>query len=276
MKPGNDLSNPKHLSSDQLSAPAASITLDSGEMIEALWKESEGLVRLVKNLTCATTAAKALCGLRLRLLRTFYLGPRNPSGGRPKKRQCFGDFKSWPEMLMARIGISDETATNWMKMADAVELLAEREGTSLRETCEKLPWNWTPEETERLEKIVHKLTQDKTQRDLLQSDFLSSLGYVEPERINGSNNPLGKNGGKKKPAASIQDSIRERQEAARLILFGTVKPGFAERGSIALFMENFIKTKGAEVAALPQQELRDLYDHTVKEFVATFRTLAGR
>lgn len=242
--------------------------------IEDAWDETRRLSDLIKNYSRATTAAKTLCGLRLRTIREFYFGPRNPNGGRPKKTSAAGGYSTWASMLADKAGISETTGAVSMQMADAVEAIALAEGTDIQSICQKLPHDWTPEDVSFLDATVLKLTQDKTQRQLLQADFLSSLGYEEPERQNGSNNPAGNNGGKKKPAASIQESVRLRQEAARLILFGTVKPGFAERGSIALFMENFIKTEGAEVAALPKQELRDLYEHTIKDFVTTFRKLA--
>jgi hypothetical protein len=243
--------------------------------VEATTLEARRLADLVKDYGRAGTAAKTLCGIHLRHIREFHFGPRNPNGGRPKmKTPNVSGFATWGEFLSDRVGITDDTGTNWMKMADAVEALAESKGLDLQSICQKLPWDWTPEETAAIDTTVRALTQDKTQRQLLQADFLSSLGYEEPERSNSSNNPAGNNGGKKKPAASIQESVRLKQEAARLILFGTVKPGFAERGSIALFMENFIKTEGAEVAALPKQELRDLYEHTIKDFVAAFRKLA--
>lgn len=243
--------------------------------IESTTLEARRLADLVKDYGRAGTAAKTLCGIHLRHIREFYFGPRNPNGGRPKqKTPNVSGFATWGEFLADRVGITDDTGSNWMKMAEAIEALAESKGLDLQSICQKLPWDWTPEETAAIDTTVRALTQDKTQRQLLQADFLSSLGYEEPERQNGSNNPAGKNGGKKQPAASIHESVRLRQEAARLILFGTVKPGFAERGSIALFMENFIKTDGAEVAALPKQELRDLYEHTIKDFVIAFRKLA--
>lgn len=242
--------------------------------VQSTEAETQRLVGLVKDFSRGATAAKTMAGINLRHIRTYYFGPRNPNGGRVKKPETVSGYPTWVAYLDDMFGISDETANNWMKLADAVEALAESKGLDLQSICQKLPWDWTPEETAAIDTTVRALTQDKTQRQLLQADFLSSLGYEEPERQNGSNNPAGNNGGKKKPAASIQESVRLRQEAARLILFGTVKPGFAERGSIALFMENFIKTEGAEVAALPKQELRDLYEHTIKDFVTTFRKLA--
>jgi hypothetical protein len=213
--------------------------------------------------------------MSLRALRVHYFGPRSSKGGRPKKMPNDSGFSSWDSLLADRVGISERVAENWMKMADAIEQLAEHQGLDLRTTCEKLPWDWTPEESALIDATVHKLCEDKSQRELLQADFLSDLGYEAPEKANSSNNPLGKNGGKKKPASTPAALLKERQEAARLIFLGTDKAGRAEKGSVALFMETFIGNKGADLEALPQGELRDLYEHTVKPFAAAFRKLAG-
>lgn len=238
--------------------------------VETAWNDAARLAGLVKNYARAGTAAKALCGIRLRALREHYFGPRTV--GRPKKSEA---GTTWDNLLADRLGITRQAAENWMKMADAVETLADHEGLDLRSTCEKLPWDWTPEESALIDATVHKLTEDKTQRQLLQADFLADLGYEAPEKTNSSNNPLGRNGGKKKPASSPAALLKERQAAARLMFLGTEKPGRVEKGSVAMFMEHFINNAGEELEALPQAELRDLYENTVKPFVAAFRKLAG-
>jgi hypothetical protein len=246
--------------------------------VEEAWHEAGRLATLAKNYSRAATGAKALCGIKLAHLRTHYFGERKPQGGRPKKTPNDLGFSTWPDLLADRVGISDECAANWMKMGEAVAMIADNQGTDLREIIVKLPWNWTPEEAAALEAAVHKITDGKSQKDLLnfiQSDFLSDLGYVAPERPNGSNNPAGKNGGKKKPASNPQALLEERRAAARIAFLGTDKPGRVEQGSVALFMTHFVNEAGQELEALPQAELRDLYEHTVKPFAAVFRKLAG-
>ena len=240
--------------------------------VEAAWTDAARLAGLVKNYARAGTAAKALCGLRLRALREHYCGPRSAKGGRPKKSEADG---TWTSLLADRLGVDEATAWRWIKMADSVEALAEHQNLDLRTTCEKLPWDWTPEEAAMIDATVHALCEDKTQRQLLQADFLSDLGYESPEKPNSSNNPFGKNGGKKKPASSPAALRAERQAAVRLIFLGTEKAGRVEKGSVAMFMTNFVNTDGIELEALPQAELRDLYEHTVKPFAAAFRKLAG-
>jgi hypothetical protein len=42
-----------------------------------------------------------------------------------------------------------------------------------------------------------------------------------------------------------------------------------------MFLTNFVNNDGADLEPLPIAELRDLYEHTVKPFAATFRKLAN-
>ena len=242
--------------------------------VESAWTEARRLAGLVKDYSRATTAAKTLCGIRLRAIREFHFGPRDPKGGRPKENPTRVGFGTWGVMLDEQLGGVDErTAERWMKMADAVEALAEAKGLDLQSICEKLPWDWTPEEAAALDATVHKLTEDKTQRQLLQSDFLASLGYEAPGKEKGTAPAAA--AGKKKPASSAKELLRERQEAARLLFLGTAVAGRVEKGSVAMFMEHFTNTGGSEMEALPEAELRDLYEHTVKPFAAAFRKLSG-
>ena len=127
------------------------------EAIETAWQDAARLAGLVKNYARAGTAAKALCGLRLRALREYYFGPRSAKGGRPMKTGHLAGFP-WESMIESRLGIPTRTAKTWMRLADAVEKIAAQQGLDLRSTCEKLPWDWTPEEQAAIEATVNKLT----------------------------------------------------------------------------------------------------------------------
>lgn len=241
--------------------------------VEAAWIDAARLAKLVRLLARAGTSAKAVCGIILRALREHYFGPRNAKGGRPRQRAIHGEFGSWNEMLLERVGISDDTATNWMRIADAVERIAEHTGMDIRAICEKLPWDWTPEESAMVESIVYALCEDRTQREILQNDFLSDLGYAPACKPNSSNNPFGKNGGKKKQV-SATDLLRERQEAARILFCGTARAGRVGNGSVAMFFTNCVNNGGKDLESLPQAELRNLYENIVKPFADAFRKLA--
>lgn len=234
----------------------------------------------VKLCSRATLAATAMAGLHLRALRVLYFGERNPNGGRPKKTPHAAEFPDWPSMLTDFAGISDDTAGRWMKVADAIEALAEKHGGDVISICRTAPWDWTPEESEALGNAVGLLTQDKTQRELLQSDFLSSLGYEAPEKTNGSNNPSRNNGGRKAPAATPQAKVEANRLIARTALFGhDSKDHRPKPGSPAFWMNALIDADGKgelakhPAASLTKKERADIYDLLIKPFVDSWKAL---
>lgn len=265
---------PGSLLDDQPSSELSLAETTALAAVETAWQDVGRLVGLIKDYARAGTAAKALCGLRLRALQEHYFGPPNPQGGRPRKIANDSGFSSWASLLADKVGITCQTASVWMRLAKAVEAIASSEKLDLRTVCEKLPWDWSEQETALIEDTFAQLCEDKTQRQLLQSDFLANLGYEAPEKINSSNNPHGHNGSRKL-AANPQELLAERQAAARIVFLGTEVRGRVAKGSVAMFMENFIATAGSDLEPLSQAELRDLYEHTVKPFAAAFRKLAS-
>ena len=258
--------------------PAASLSpyqADAAAVVESGWGEARRLAELAKNYSRASTAAKALCGIKLRALREYHFGPRNPNGGRPKKPSA--GQTTWESMVADKCGIPDRTANTWMKMADVVQGLAEGENLGLRDTLEKLPWDWTPAESAAVDAAVQRLTEDKTQRELLQSDFLSDLGYTAPERINNSNNPLGLNGGKKKVILNPAQLLKQRQEAARMAIYGKLEPGTrGELGSLVYRMFLQTQDKGKVIEALPKSEMVYFYDYILKPYADLIRKIISR
>ena len=244
------------------------------EVLETGWGDARRLADLAKNYSRASTAAKALCGIKLRALRTYYFGPRNPRGGRPKK--AANHDVSWENLVVNKCGIPKKTAETWLKLADVVQGMAEGENLGMRDTLEKLPWDWTPEESAAVDAAVQRLTEDKTQRELLQSDFLSDLGYTAPERINNSNNPLGNNGGKRTVILNPAEMLKQRQEVARLALFRCDKPGRTEPGSVAHGMIRLLANSGKDIEALPKNEMKYFYEHTLKPFAELIRGIIAR
>ena len=171
-------------------------------------------------------------------------------------------------------------------MGSAVEMLAAREQADIRELLTKLPWDWTPDETAALEAAVSRLTDGKTQRQLLQMEFFADLGFEQ-----GANprNALGKNqhGKNKMPPATPAAMRAAAQANARQGLFGTQKTNRVEPGSPAWCMEQFAETYPEHEARteipicgplamenLPLQERRAFYEHVVKPFASAFRKFA--
>lgn len=241
------------------------------------WQEARRLADLAKNYARASTAAKALCGLKLRAIREYYFGPRDPRGGRPKMKVANPSGQTWDGMLADKAGVSPSTADVWMKMADAVETMADREGLGLRAMLEKLPWDWTPEESAMIEATVNRLTENQTQRQLLQADFLTDLGFIAPERLNGSNNPHGKNGsGQPREILSPEETIQVRREGARVEVYGTKQIGRMEPGSHGWWLVHTVQSQGEHLEALPAVELKAFYEDIVQPFAALIKSLTHR
>lgn len=249
-------------------------------LIQNTEADTQRLVGLIKNFSRGTTAAKTMAGINLRHIREYYYGVRNPNGGRPKKTPNVSAFPTWEAYLSDMFDITRDTGENWMKMADAVQALAEAKGLDLPSICQKLPWDWTPEESAAIDATVHKLTQDKTQRELLQSDFLLSLGYEAPERINGSNNQTGVNGGKKPLATSPEHKVEGQRCLARTALFGhDSKEHRPKPGSPAFWMNALVHAEGKgelhknPLASLTKKERADIYEFLIQPFVASWKAL---
>ncbi len=254
---------------------SAAVKAMASETIAATEHQTVELIERFKAYSRAGNAAKALIGINLLALRTYYLGSPSPKGGRPKKTSDNLTF-SWDSYLADKFGITRETASVWIKIGQIVQAETVSKNLDLRAVCEKLPWDWTAEEAARFDQASREAIGNRTQRELFQTDFLSSLGYVNKQDTHGTNNPLGKNGSdKKKPAKSPKQLLAESQEAARKILFGTAQVGRVDNGSPAMFMLQMLNTEGRELEALPQKEMRDFYELTLKPFSTLIRKLAG-
>lgn len=259
-------------SSNTSLSPAETTALQA---VDVAWGEARRLADLAKNYTRAGNASKALCGLTLSHLREHYFGPRDSKGGRPKTKANDSGHATWASLLAERLEITDDTATNWMKMAEGVKALAAAQGLDLQATCAKLPWDWTPEETAALDNTFSELCKDKTQRQLMQADFLEGLGFENKQEKHGTNNPGGKNGGKKKPALSPKALLAERQRLARLDFYGTESPGKVKPGAVVWMIEQFLANPTEHnLSTLPKPELVDLLENTLLPFTKALRTLA--
>ena len=116
------------------------------------------------------TVTTVLCGIRLRALRKHYFGRRSSNCGPPMKLYSLGEFKTWAGMVRTLTGINAPCAAHWIRLANAFELLSEREGISLGEVLGKPPWEWSAKESDRVNSTVHKLCKWKTQKQILKPD----------------------------------------------------------------------------------------------------------
>ena len=86
------------------------------------------------------------------------------------------DGKSWPEIVKAESGISDETARNWMKMAEGVK--ARWKKLPIRDRLNALmtvpPSQWAESDAKLISDAVHKATDGRTQLE-----FMWELGIAK-------------------------------------------------------------------------------------------------
>jgi hypothetical protein len=302
-----EILDPETLLSGPPANPLSPIQLNEIAVMEQSTTEVRRLADLVKSFSRAGTAAKALAGIHLRHLRQFHVGDFQAQGGRPKKTPNVlgfskslkkpphaaavsgdqklnprdedlknphdGEFSGWGSFLEDRIGITTQTASNWIKIGVVVEEMAITHNLELKTICEKLPWDWTEQESAALDATVQHLTADKTQRDLLKADFLTTLGW-QPNPT--GNNPDGKNGsGKPQKTLTPSELLAARQDAARLALYNTTDHNRAARGSIVERIVHHCDNGGKELESLPQSELRYLYEFQIKPFADLIRKLAN-
>lgn len=89
---------------------------------------------------------------------------------------------SWGEMVTQLFGISDDTAGNWMKMAEGLKVrLKKLPGSDrLRELMALPPAEWSIEEGAMIQQFVAQATDGKTQ-----IDFLCELGLAKKPKAKG-------------------------------------------------------------------------------------------
>ncbi len=116
-------------------------------------------------------------------------------------------FASWQEFCRERIGISDDTARGWMRMAEALKPRLRKLpglGHLIREIIDVPLSQLGPEKCQLLADAVHKLADGKTQLD-----FMEELGLVK--RAQGSAAKGGDLGGGRHSKVPVSE------DAARLI-----------------------------------------------------------
>jgi hypothetical protein len=93
-------------------------------------------------------------------------------------------FASWQEFCRDQIGISDDTARGWMRMAEALKPRLRKLpglGHLIREIIDVPLAQLSPEKCRLLEDAVHKLADGKTQLD-----FMTELGLVKSAQGSGA------------------------------------------------------------------------------------------
>lgn len=144
-------------------------------------------------------------------------------GGRRGQNPNDLGFASWDEFCRARIGISDETARGWMRMAEALKPRLRKLpglGHLIREIIDRPLSQLGPEKCQLLADAVHKLADGKTQLD-----FMEELGLVKRAQGSGaSGGALG--GGRHAKGQLTEEAARQiarddwRMVGQKLVLAG--------------------------------------------------------
>ena len=77
--------------------------------------------------------------------------------------------QSWPEIVKAEAGVSDDTARNWMSMSDGIKSRWKKLPVRdrLRSLMEVSPSQWSDDDTKLITDAVHKSTDGRTQLELM-------------------------------------------------------------------------------------------------------------
>lgn len=162
---------------DQAAKPAVVHASPIGEI--ELTGTAEGVRRWVdaaeKFGRCAV-ACQVMAGFELLELKKAlgFVQGRKPAGG--KNRNDCG-FSTWEEYVRSEVGLSDRTAFNWMRMAEAAKPRLKKLsgiGALIRDILTKPVADLSPTETQLLTDAVHKLTDGRTQMD-----FMVELGLAK-------------------------------------------------------------------------------------------------
>lgn len=179
----------------------------------ATWDHVKYWADTAAKLSHASIAAQVMAGFALLELHKKH----NVKAGQPKKElpnhsEILSDAsdqpdtsdKKWPDLVKDNAGVSEDTARNWMKMADGIKAkwkkLAPQE--KLRELMSVPVGEWNDKQVAAVQTAVQKATDGMTQ-----TEFLRELGIAKKA----PGNPNAKGGEKKKLTMSEEAELRKRQ-----------------------------------------------------------------
>jgi len=200
-------------------------TIQSGVTSAATWDTVKYWAELAAKFSHASVAAQVMAGFALNELKKA----NNIKPGNPHRGQLPNDLviKTWPELVAEFAGISDETARNWMRMADGVKAkwkkLAPQE--KLKALMSVSPSQWSEDDTKLVTASLHKIADGQTQ-----TDFMRELGLAKKP----SKNPNAGDyeHGKKKALTTAEAAA----EIERMALEDSVKMGEWIRASNRSFV----------------------------------------
>ena len=170
--------------------------------IDEKWMEVQRWVKDSANFQHASLACQVMAGFTLSELREFYAQPgKRTDLTSPNDSARLG----FQELCRKHCGISDDTARNWMKMAEGVKSLWKK--LPAREKLKALmsvpPSQWTEDDSKLIADATHKVTDGKSQME-----FMWELGCAKKP----SGNPNAGEHGK----GSRKLTLAEQAEAEKL------------------------------------------------------------
>lgn len=151
----------------------------------------------------AQVACQVLAGLELIELRK----QNRVRAGRPADATA----PQWPDLVAEHAGISDDTARNWIRMAEGVRPRLKKlagVGAMFRELLEVPLHQLSVEQHHLLEQAVHKATDGMTQ-----IEFLRELGIAKQPAGHGATG--GDRGGRRPPKSLVPPTEEAMQAVAR-------------------------------------------------------------
>lgn len=225
----------------------------------------------------ATTMGMVIIGFHLRAIRDKHF-PSKKSGGRPNAKHNQTGYTSFEDLCKIEFNISGTSYKRWINMAESVEQKMALTGDSLATCFEKLPWDWTAEESTLIEGAVAAITEGHTQKEILSWQCqtmidLNLAGTPTIRDLHGTNNPSGKNGATTpKPHLTQEQYTAAQIQAARSYFYGTPDPGKCAPESLCFSLMEAAKP-GSLLQYLPAAEREFFADHVLKPLLSLIRSL---
>lgn len=168
------------------------------------WDAVRYWVGMSARLKQADLACQVMAGFALRELhQTHKIGPGQPKKELPNDLVISHRSQSWAQIVQAEVGVSDETARNWMKMADGVKSrwkkLPVRDRLSALMTVP--PSQWSEPDALLISEAVHKATDMRTQ-----AEFMWDLGIAKKPQGSGARGRKPGEGGRPKDLDMSEDT----------------------------------------------------------------------
>lgn len=194
LSPNRPTAAPEPAAATEVLVQPSTLPVPSGGTAPAIIPEGWAGVaywsRLVGRLEHARLAAQVMCGFSLlELHKQYRVRAGRPAKGKLPKSLVISSERdgslggtdvnpnaSWPDLVRQHAGISDETARNYMAMAEACRprLKKLQSGPRLRELLLLPPSSWSDDDMTLVSAAVRKLSDGRTQLD-----FMSELGLIK-------------------------------------------------------------------------------------------------